>query len=78
MGIVRYLAELFEGHRLYPVEEIKLPEKPSIIVIHGAIYSDLKKIQEHWNENNSVPMGTILTGHKVTIEEIANAKSLRP
>lgn len=73
MGLIRYLAEAIEGHRLYPVEEIKIPEKPSLVIIFGADQEALKRVRDYWNENKSAPEGTVLTNREVTIKEIKDA-----
>jgi len=72
MGLLRKLAEVFEGKKLYSIEEIPLPEKPSIIVILGESHQELKKVLKYWNEETpeALPPGTILTGREVTVEEI--------
>ena len=72
MGLLKKLAEVFEGKKLYLIEEIPLPEKPCIILIKGASETELKSILDYWNNETpeALPPGTILTGREVTVEEI--------
>jgi len=74
MGILRRLAEAVEGNRLYSIKEIEIPEKASIIIILGASQIELRNVQEYWNANDTVPVGTLLTGRRVTIQELKDLK----
>jgi len=70
MGILKRLAEMFEGKKLYTFEQIPVPNTPSIIMFNGAPKDELETILKYWNEIGVVPEGTLITGRKVTIKEL--------